>query len=207
MNEAARAERFGTGSWGRPNLLRINAIGLATIVRKESRRVVRLVEDCPPAITMTPLFTSSAGSSAIGSDRWTACRTCVHRAGLIMMSAITNFPNVGRRSSRRRRCIRGDARRAPRTRRSFSVSVRRARRAGGGLVTVVALFFTDLHVAHPFITSTTVLLTAVVLDGGLLNAIFAKSFDDISIILTFVLTPLTYLGAYSSRSCCCRRSG
>jgi len=63
------------------------------------------------------------------------------------------------------------------------------------LVTVVALFFTDLHVAHPFITLTTVLLTAVVFStAGLLNAIFAKSFDDISIIPTFVLTPLTYLG-------------
>src|SRR4029078_3055319 len=63
------------------------------------------------------------------------------------------------------------------------------------LVTVVALFFTDLHVAHPFITFTTILLTAVVFStAGLLNAIFAKSFDDISIIPTFVLTPLPYLG-------------
>jgi ABC-2 type transport system permease protein len=63
------------------------------------------------------------------------------------------------------------------------------------LVTVVALFFTDLHVAHPFVTLTTILLTAVVFSiAGLLNAIFAKSFDDISIIPTFVLTPLTYLG-------------
>lgn len=30
--------------------------------------------------------------------------------------------------------------------------------------------------------------------GGLINAVFARSFDDISIIPTFVLTPLTYLG-------------
>ena len=38
-------------------------------------------------------------------------------------------------------------------------------------------------------------LTAILFSlGGLLNAIFAKSFDDISIIPTFVLTPLTYLG-------------
>jgi ABC-2 type transport system permease protein len=63
------------------------------------------------------------------------------------------------------------------------------------LVTVVALFFTDLEVAHPFVTVTTILLTAIVFSlAGLFNAIFAKSFDDISIIPTFVLTPLTYLG-------------
>jgi ABC-2 type transport system permease protein len=59
----------------------------------------------------------------------------------------------------------------------------------------VALWFTDLHVVHPFITLTTILLTAVVFSiAGLFNAIFAKTFDDISIIPTFVLTPLTYLG-------------
>jgi ABC-2 type transport system permease protein len=63
------------------------------------------------------------------------------------------------------------------------------------LVTVVALFFTDLHVAHPLVTLTTILLTALVFSlAGLFNAIFAKTFDDISIIPTFVLTPLTYLG-------------
>jgi len=48
---------------------------------------------------------------------------------------------------------------------------------------------------HPLITFTTILLTAIVFSiAGLFNAIFAKSFDDISIIPTFVLTPLTYLG-------------
>lgn len=41
----------------------------------------------------------------------------------------------------------------------------------------------------------TLLLTAIVFSlAGLLNAIFAKTFDDISIVPTFVLTPLTYLG-------------
>ena len=63
------------------------------------------------------------------------------------------------------------------------------------LVVVVALFFTDLKVVHPFITFSTVILTAVVFSlAGLLNAIFAKTFDDISVIPTFVLTPLQYLG-------------
>jgi ABC-2 type transport system permease protein len=65
----------------------------------------------------------------------------------------------------------------------------------GVVVTVVALFFTDLHMHSFVITATVVLLTAVLFSlGGLINGIFARSFDDISIVPTFVLTPLTYLG-------------
>ncbi len=65
----------------------------------------------------------------------------------------------------------------------------------GALVTLVSLFFVDLHVQHWGIVIITVFLTSVVFAlGGLLNAIFAKSFDDISIVPTFILTPLTYLG-------------
>ena len=65
----------------------------------------------------------------------------------------------------------------------------------GGVVTLVALFFTRLDVQHPWIVLSTVILTAVVFSlGGFINAVFAKKFDDISIVPTFVLTPLTYLG-------------
>ena len=65
----------------------------------------------------------------------------------------------------------------------------------GLLVTGVALFFTELRVYSPSITISVVVLTAALFSlGGLINAIFAKKFDDISIIPTFVLTPLTYLG-------------
>ena len=67
--------------------------------------------------------------------------------------------------------------------------------AVAALVTVVALLFTDLTLVHPFITISVVILTSIVFSlAGLLNAIFAKSFDEISIIPTFILTPLTYLG-------------
>jgi ABC-2 type transport system permease protein len=63
------------------------------------------------------------------------------------------------------------------------------------LVTLVALFFADLTVVHPFVTLSVIVLTSVVFSlGGLLNALFAKTFDDITIIPTFVLAPLTYLG-------------
>src|SRR5690606_28531409 len=65
----------------------------------------------------------------------------------------------------------------------------------GAVVTVVALFFTDLEVKHPLVTFSTVLLTAIVFSlGGFINAVFSRKFDDISIIPTFILTPLTYLG-------------
>jgi len=65
----------------------------------------------------------------------------------------------------------------------------------GFMVTCVSLFFVDLQVANLAALILSVLCTAVLFSlGGLLNAIFARSFDDISIIPTFVLTPLTYLG-------------
>jgi ABC-2 type transport system permease protein len=60
---------------------------------------------------------------------------------------------------------------------------------------VVALFFTEIDVAHPLVTLSVIVLTAMVFSlAGLLNALYAKNFDDITIIPTFVLTPLTYLG-------------
>lgn len=65
----------------------------------------------------------------------------------------------------------------------------------GMVVTFVALFFTDLTVHHAGVTLLVVVLTAALFSlGGFINAIFARKFDDISIVPTFVLTPLTYLG-------------
>lgn len=65
----------------------------------------------------------------------------------------------------------------------------------GAIVTCVSLLFVDLQVEHWGIIVATVFLTSVVFAlGGLINAVYAKTFDDISIIPTFVLTPLTYLG-------------
>ena len=65
----------------------------------------------------------------------------------------------------------------------------------GLAVTIVALFFAHLHVHSYFVVFSVVFLTALLFSlGGLINAIFAKKFDDISIVPTFVLTPLIYLG-------------
>jgi ABC-2 type transport system permease protein len=65
----------------------------------------------------------------------------------------------------------------------------------GFSVTLVSLFFTHLTIHHLGIILLSVLLTSILFSlAGFTNAIFARKFDDVSIIPTFVLTPLTYLG-------------
>ena len=65
----------------------------------------------------------------------------------------------------------------------------------GTAVTLVATAFTDVRVHSLPITFTVLLLTSVLFaTAGFVNAVFANSFDDISVVPTFVLTPLTYLG-------------
>jgi ABC-2 type transport system permease protein len=65
----------------------------------------------------------------------------------------------------------------------------------GIFVTITSVFFTDFQIQHPLVVIVTVLLTSALFSvAGLINAVFAKTFDDISIVPTFVLTPLTYLG-------------
>ncbi len=65
----------------------------------------------------------------------------------------------------------------------------------GGVVTLVATFFTDLQLHSIAVSFSVVLLTATLFAlAGFINAVYANSFDDITIIPNFVLTPLTYLG-------------
>jgi ABC-2 type transport system permease protein len=63
------------------------------------------------------------------------------------------------------------------------------------VVTVLSLFFTKMHIHSYFVVVTIVLMTSTLFAlAGFINAVFANNFDDISIIPTFVLTPLIYLG-------------
>jgi ABC-2 type transport system permease protein len=63
------------------------------------------------------------------------------------------------------------------------------------VVSLIALFFTQLDIQYPVLAILVIVMTAGVFSlAGLLNAIFAKKFDDIAIIPSFVLAPLTYLG-------------
>lgn len=65
----------------------------------------------------------------------------------------------------------------------------------GAVVTVVSIAFTGFSANNIFVLIAVVFLTALLFSlGGLLNGLYARSFDDVSIIPTFVLTPLTYLG-------------
>lgn len=65
----------------------------------------------------------------------------------------------------------------------------------GIAVTLVSLFFSELQIYNMSIIISIVILTSILFSlAGFINGIFANSFDDISIIPTFVLTPLTYLG-------------
>tara|TARA_B110000858_G_scaffold195960_1_gene253587 strand:- start:39965 stop:40738 length:774 start_codon:yes stop_codon:yes gene_type:complete len=67
--------------------------------------------------------------------------------------------------------------------------------AVGTIVTLMSLFFANLEIQNLVITVSVVLLTSIVFAlAGFINALFANSFDDISIIPTFVLVPLIYLG-------------
>ena len=65
----------------------------------------------------------------------------------------------------------------------------------GILVTIVSLLFVPMQVVSWGVVIVTLLMTALLFSlAGLLNGVFAKNFDDVSIIPTFILTPLTYLG-------------
>jgi ABC-2 type transport system permease protein len=57
------------------------------------------------------------------------------------------------------------------------------------------MLFTKVRMPHPFVTLSTVLLGATIFSlAGFVNAVYAKKFDDVAIVPTFILTPLTYLG-------------
>jgi ABC-2 type transport system permease protein len=187
-----------------PSLVTVNLVGLATIVRRETRRIVRiwLQTVVPPAITMTLYFVifGSLIGERIGEMGGVPYTTFI-APGLIMMSVITNsFGNVvSSFFSGKMQMHLEEMLVSPMSYATVVVGYV----AGGvvrgllvaGLVTVVALFFADLTVVHPLVTLSVIVLTSIVFSlGGLLNALFAKTFDDISIIPTFVLAPLTYLG-------------
>ena len=184
--------------------LALNLVAVRTIIRKEMVRVLRIWVQTivPPAITMTLyfiIFGNLIGRRIGTMDGFDYMQYIA--PGLIMMSVITNsYGNVvssffGAKFARHIE----EMLVAPMSYATIIIG-----HVAGGvlrgllvglLVTVVALFFTRLEVAHPFIMISVVLLSSIVFSlAGFINAIFAKKFDDISIVPTFVLTPLTYLG-------------
>ena len=179
-------------------------IAFKSLITKEVNRFARIWVQTmvPPAITMTlyfVIFGSLIGSRIGEMGGFSYMEYIV--PGLIMMSVITNsYSNVASSffSAKFQHNIE-ELLVAP-----VPNYIIIAGFVGGGvlrglgvgvIVSVVSLLFVDLQIAHFGVIVATVLMTSVVFSlGGLINAIFAKTFDDISIIPTFVLTPLTYLG-------------
>lgn len=179
-------------------------IAFLTIFRREVRRFMRIWAQTllPPAITMTlyfAIFGKLIGSRIGEMGGFSYMQYIV--PGLIMMSIITNaYANVS-----------GSFYSA-----KFQHSVQEllvsptpnwvillgyvAGGVGRGLlvgliVTVLSLLFANLQLENLLVTVLVVFLTSVLFSlGGFINGVYAKTFDDVSIIPTFVLAPLTYLG-------------
>lgn len=184
--------------------LRSNLVALRTIAHREVRRFLRIWPQTllPPAVTMVlyfVIFGNLIGSRIGAMDGFSYMDYIV--PGLIMMTVITNaYSNVVSSffSSKFQRSIE-ELLVSP-----VSPHVILLGYVSGGvvrgllvalIVSLLSLFFTRLQVHHLGVTVLVVVLTATLFAlGGFINAVFARNFDDISIIPNFVLTPLTYLG-------------
>ncbi len=181
-----------------------NFIALQTILRKETLRFMRIWSQTllPPAITMSLyflIFGKFIGSQIAHIYGYTYIQYIV--PGLIMMSIMTNaYANTASsffltkfNKSIEEMLV------SPMP----NVIILLGFTFGGALrgvlvgiiVMLISFIFTHLPINHPFIMLLIAPLAAIVFSlGGVINAIYAKRFDDISFIPTFVLTPLTYLG-------------
>ena len=186
-------------------------IAYLTIARKEIRRFMRIWVQTifPPVVTMALyfiIFGNLIGQRIGEMDGMTYVDFIM--PGLIMMSIITNsYANVvssfyGAKYSRHIE----EMQVAPVPNLVILLGFITGGIARGlcvGIaVTLVSLFFTEFRIHDPLVILLVAVLTSSLFAmAGLINAIFANSFDDISIIPTFVLTPLTYLGGifYSIR--------
>lgn len=179
-------------------------VALKSILTKETNRFLRIWVQTlvPPAITMALYFVIFGNliGSRIGEMGGFSYMAFIV-PGLIMMSVITSsYSNVASSffSAKFQRNVE-ELLVAPVPNYIIVLGY-----VGGGMargmlvgliVTLLSLFFVTIQVHNIAVIIVTVMLTSMLFAlGGLINAIYAKSFDDISIIPTFVLTPLTYLG-------------
>jgi ABC-2 type transport system permease protein len=182
----------------------IRAVGLATIVRREYGRIIRIWGQTlvPPAITTFLYFVifGNLVGQRIGEMGGFDYRAYI-APGLIMMAVITNsYGNVvssffGAKFGKHIEELLVSP--LP----NWVVVVGYV--CGGMLrglmvglvVTVVALIFSRLHVHHLGVIIAAVVLTSAVFSlGGMINAVFAKNFDQVNFVPAFILTPLTYFG-------------
>ncbi len=181
-----------------------NWVGFTTIVRKEITRILRIWGQTivPPAITMSLyfiIFGELIGGRIGQMDGFTYMEYIV--PGLVIMSVITNsYGNMvssffGAKFGKHIEELLISPLPNWIIMSGYVAGALVRGLMVGFVVLLVSLFFTHLQVTHLLVALSVLLLTAVVFAlAGMVNAIFAQKFDDIAIIPTFVLAPLTYLG-------------
>jgi ABC-2 type transport system permease protein len=179
-------------------------IAFQTIVTKEVRRFLRIWIQTlvPPVITIAlyfVIFGNLIGSRIGGMGGYTYMEFIV--PGLIMMAVVNNsYANVVSSffSQKFQRSIE-ELLVSPVPNHviliGFVVGGIARGLCVGVIATVISLFFSGVHMHNIFITGIVILLASTVFSlGGFINAVYARNFDDISIVPTFILTPLIYLG-------------
>jgi ABC-2 type transport system permease protein len=185
-------------------LTRTNVVGFQTIVLREFNRIIRIWGQTivPPAITATLYFVifGSLIGSRIG-DMGGYSYIQYIAPGLIMMTVITNsYGNVvssffGAKFGKHIEELLVSPLPNWLIVAGYMAGGMARGLIVGAVVTIITLLFTKLHIYNIGIVFSAVLLSAIVFSlAGMINAVFAKNFDQISFIPTFVLTPLTYLG-------------
>lgn len=181
-----------------------NLIGFYTLTTKETKRVLRIWRQTlvPPIITTTLYFLifGTLIGNRIGQMNGVSYMQFI-APGLIMMSAITASYTNTASSFFLSKFVRNieELLVSPLSTHTIIWGYVMGSVVRGGLVGIlvmaVALCFVsyDVH-SWTVIIATMLMTTTAFALGGLINAVFAKTFDDIGIIPTFVLTPLTYLG-------------
>lgn len=185
-------------------MTKADIVGIQTIVRKETNRIFRIwIQTILPSVMTQALYFIIFGGligSRLGEVGGTSYIAFLV-PGLVMMSAITNsFSNVvssffGAKFQRSIEEILVSPMKPWAVLTGYlSGGVVRGVVVGFA-VFLVSAFFTPMHIAHPFSFFYFLLITTVIFSAfGFFNGMFAKKFDDVGLIPTFVLTPLTYLG-------------
>ena len=179
-------------------------VAFQTILRKEVRRYMRIWPQTllPPAITMTlyfVIFGALIGSRIGLMGGFSYMQFVV--PGLIMMAVVTNsYSNIvssffgAKYNNSVQELLVSPVPNWIILAGFVTGSVSRGLLIAV-IVTCLSLFFADLNVQHVGATMLVVLMTSVLFSlFGFINAVFARNFDDISIVPTFILTPLIYLG-------------
>ncbi len=181
-----------------------NFTALYTIARREIVRIIRIWGQTlvPPAITMTLyflIFGSLIGRRIGDMGGFSYMQFIV--PGLVMMSLIQNsYGNIsssffGAKFGRHVEELLVSPMPNWVILSGYVIGAVTRGIAVGVIVLIIAMLFTTVRVPHPLVTITTVLLGAVIFSlAGFINAVYAKKFDDVAIVPTFILTPLTYLG-------------